>query len=263
MIFSSSTSPRQDLYGRRRRRRLCHRVGHRHAIASKLSEGLHSHDLSCRHDRSRSADPRHNLAILRRGLRGVPLFRGDASHIHHRLLDLGHSTRHTVIPLYLLCLTLSLAGLIVFWTQGHALPIVPAALFIGSISLARYLGMGTDLSNVRKQVAQASEWRGTVRRSHRLSEYLLSELPHCRDETEFWKLFDHAAERLGFVADGSTREATKVVSVQTQGNPALSLRYLDDLQSQQNWWGMADCLYPAFAAAMLQWFPQESAHTQF
>ncbi len=203
------------------------------------------------------------LAILRRGLRGVPLFRGDASHIHHRLLDLGHSTRHTVILLYLLCLTLSLAGLIVFWTQGHALPIVPAALFIGSISLARYLGMGTDLSNVRKQVAQASEWRGTVRRSHRLSEYLLSELPHCRDETEFWKLFDHAAERLGFVADGSTREATKVVSVQTQGNPALSLRYLDDLQSQQNWWGMADCLYPAFAAAMLQWFPQESAHTQF
>ena len=35
------------------------------------------------------------LAILRRGLRDVPLFRGDASQIHQRLLDLGHTTRHT------------------------------------------------------------------------------------------------------------------------------------------------------------------------
>ena len=193
------------------------------------------------------------LAILRRGLRGVPLFRGDARHIHHRLLDRGHSTRRTVFFLYLICLTLSLAGLAVFWTQGHALPIVAAALFIGSISLARYLGMGTDLSNVRKQVAQASEWRGSVRRSHRLGEYLLSELPHCRDALEFWQLFDHAAERLGFIPDGRNWEETSVVSVQTKGNPALCLRYPEGLQDKQNWWGMADCLYPAFAAASVRW----------
>ncbi len=63
------------------------------------------------------------------------------------------------------------------------------------ISLGRYLGIGKELSNVRKQVAQASEWRGTVRRSHRLGEYLQSELPHCRDAPEFWRLFDHSAER--------------------------------------------------------------------
>jgi UDP-GlcNAc:undecaprenyl-phosphate/decaprenyl-phosphate GlcNAc-1-phosphate transferase len=97
------------------------------------------------------------FAILRRGLRGVPLSKGDAGHIHHRLLDRGHSTRRTVFYLYLLCLTLSLAALAVFWTHGHALPIVAAALFIGSISLGRYLGIGKELSNVRKQVAQASE----------------------------------------------------------------------------------------------------------
>ena len=202
------------------------------------------------------------LAILRRSLRGVPLFRGDASHIHHRLLDLGHSTRRTVFFLYGLCLTLSLAGLVVFWTQGHALPIVAAALFIGSILLTRYLGMGTDLSNVRKQVAQASEWRSTVRRSHRLGEYLLSELPHCRDALEFWQLFDHAAERLGFIADARIPEATSVVSVQTKGNPALCLRYPEGLQGKHNRWGMADCLYPAFAAATQRWSHPEavSAH---
>jgi hypothetical protein len=98
-----------------------------------------------------------------------------------------------------------------------------------------------------------------VCRSHRLGEYLLSELPHCRDAPEFWQLFDHSAERLGFITDARIREETAVVSVQTKGNPALCLRYPDGLQGKENWWGMADCLYPAFAAATLLWSLTEGA----
>ena len=98
----------------------------------------------------------------------VATVRGYAGHIHHHLLDKGHSTRRTVLYLYLLCLTFSLAALAVLWTHGHALPIVAAALppYLSAVSLlGRYLGIGKELSNVRKQVAQGFEWRGTVRRS--------------------------------------------------------------------------------------------------
>ncbi|MDB2346824.1 hypothetical protein N9V84_02905 [Verrucomicrobiales bacterium] len=78
----------------------------------------------------------------------VATVRGDAVHIHHRLLDRDHSTRRAVFYLYLLCLTHSLAALAVFWTHGHALPLVAAALFIG-INLAWAL---------------SGNWQGVVQR---------------------------------------------------------------------------------------------------
>ncbi len=73
------------------------------------------------------------FAITRRGLRGMPLFRGDAEHIHHRLLDRGHSKRTVITMIYGISLTLSTAGLVVFWTQGLASPIVATLLFGGAL----------------------------------------------------------------------------------------------------------------------------------
>jgi UDP-GlcNAc:undecaprenyl-phosphate GlcNAc-1-phosphate transferase len=43
------------------------------------------------------------LAILRRFLRGQPIFEGDRGHIHHRLLDRGWTPRRVVIVLYGVC----------------------------------------------------------------------------------------------------------------------------------------------------------------
>src|SRR4051812_537343 len=43
------------------------------------------------------------LAIVRRFLRGQPIFEGDRGHIHHRLLDRGLTPRRVVIILYAVC----------------------------------------------------------------------------------------------------------------------------------------------------------------
>src|SRR5206468_9154000 len=37
-----------------------------------------------------------SLAIIRRGLKGLPIFRPDKKHIHHRLLEVGFSRTRTV-----------------------------------------------------------------------------------------------------------------------------------------------------------------------
>jgi len=37
------------------------------------------------------------LAILRRGLRGLPIFRPDRRHLHHHLLQTGMSRRRVVL----------------------------------------------------------------------------------------------------------------------------------------------------------------------
>ena len=52
-----------------------------------------------------------SLAILRRGLRGLPIFRPDRKHIHHRLAQLGLSPLRVVLILY----GLSLLFLLYVW----------------------------------------------------------------------------------------------------------------------------------------------------
>jgi UDP-GlcNAc:undecaprenyl-phosphate/decaprenyl-phosphate GlcNAc-1-phosphate transferase len=42
-----------------------------------------------------------SLSVLRRAMRGAPIFTGDRGHIHHRLLDRGLSPRRAVLVLYL------------------------------------------------------------------------------------------------------------------------------------------------------------------
>jgi UDP-GlcNAc:undecaprenyl-phosphate GlcNAc-1-phosphate transferase len=64
------------------------------------------------------------LAIARRGLKGLPIFRPDRRHIHHQLLGLGYSTRKTVLALYFVTLVLLLFGVVVFWSNGRWAPIL-------------------------------------------------------------------------------------------------------------------------------------------
>jgi UDP-GlcNAc:undecaprenyl-phosphate GlcNAc-1-phosphate transferase len=52
------------------------------------------------------------LTIARRFLRGGPLFTGDRGHIHHRLLDLGHSPRQVALLLYAVSGTFALLSLL-------------------------------------------------------------------------------------------------------------------------------------------------------
>jgi UDP-GlcNAc:undecaprenyl-phosphate GlcNAc-1-phosphate transferase len=70
------------------------------------------------------------LAILRRALRGLPVFRPDRKHLHHKLLGEGFSRRKTVLVLYgfsVICLLMAFG---VYWSKGRWAPI-----FLGLVSL--------------------------------------------------------------------------------------------------------------------------------
>jgi UDP-GlcNAc:undecaprenyl-phosphate GlcNAc-1-phosphate transferase len=72
------------------------------------------------------------LAIVRRGLRGLPIFRPDRKHIHHRLLEMGFSRRQAVLSLYALTLVFLLMGFLAFLSGGE---LVPALLGISLLIL--------------------------------------------------------------------------------------------------------------------------------
>ena len=95
------------------------------------------------------------LAVLRRLRAGKSPFEADRLHLHHRLLDMGHSPVQAVCIFYLWTAMISLACLLVFTTQDYFWPAVVAVLG-GVLSLVVTL---TPLVRVRDWLAQ----RGLLR----------------------------------------------------------------------------------------------------
>jgi UDP-GlcNAc:undecaprenyl-phosphate GlcNAc-1-phosphate transferase len=91
-----------------------------------------------------------SLAVARRLLAGKSPFSADRLHLHHRLLDMGHSPVQAVLIFYLGTAVLSVAVLLVFTLQSFVLPV--AVLVLGGVACGLVLFF--PASRVRAAVAQ-------------------------------------------------------------------------------------------------------------
>ncbi len=75
------------------------------------------------------------LAIRRRMRRKIGIAHADKEHIHHRLMDIGHSHRQAVLLMYLWSALISLCALAVAFVDGRVLvaAIVTVAVFIATV----------------------------------------------------------------------------------------------------------------------------------
>lgn len=106
-----------------------------------------------------------SLAIVRRGLQGLPLFRADRQHIHHRLLESGLSRRSLVLGVYAFTAFFLGLSFIAFWWRGQFLPLVLGSsvlavlLAAGRLNFSReWFGVGRVLGNslnVRAEIQYA------------------------------------------------------------------------------------------------------------
>ncbi|WP_336651861.1 MULTISPECIES: MraY family glycosyltransferase [unclassified Leucobacter] len=78
-----------------------------------------------------------SLAVVRRLRAGKSPFSADRQHLHHRLLDMGHSPLQAVFIFYLGTAVLSVAVLLVFTQQSWVLPVV--VLVVGGAACALLL----------------------------------------------------------------------------------------------------------------------------
>jgi UDP-GlcNAc:undecaprenyl-phosphate GlcNAc-1-phosphate transferase len=149
------------------------------------------------------------LAILRRGLRGLPIFRPDRRHIHHRLLGMGMSRRRTVLTLYSVTLVFLVLGFAAFWSRGK---LVPVLLGVGALLLmicAGKMHFSREWFSVGRVVGNSLAMRQEVQYALSLSHWLALEGGRGRSVEELWSDFTFAAQRLGFssvkltLADGS------------------------------------------------------------
>jgi UDP-GlcNAc:undecaprenyl-phosphate/decaprenyl-phosphate GlcNAc-1-phosphate transferase len=140
-----------------------------------------------------------SLAILRRGLKGLPLFRPDRKHIHHRLVEFGLSRQRTVLVLYsisCLCLFLAFAA---FWLQGQMkLPLLLGTLFLILIIAGRSLGFIKNWFGLLSRLLRSLELRQETRYALTLSKWLEMEAERRDSVYELWQDYQFVVKKLGF-----------------------------------------------------------------
>jgi hypothetical protein len=76
------------------------------------------------------------LAIVRRMRKGIGIAHADKEHIHHRLMDIGHSHRQAVLLMYLWSALIAGAALVVAYVNGRFLV---GAILISAVLVATVL----------------------------------------------------------------------------------------------------------------------------
>src|ERR1044071_189239 len=140
------------------------------------------------------------LAILRRGLRGLPVFRPDRKHIHHRLLDMGFSRRRAVLSLYAVTLVFLAMGFTAFVSRGH---LIPALLGISALVLMLCAGRFSFSRRwfaVSRVVGDSLKIRREVKYAVCLTRWLALEGARCQSIEGLWSDLVFLAQRLGFTS---------------------------------------------------------------
>lgn len=137
------------------------------------------------------------LAILRRSLRGLPIFRPDRKHIHHKLVEFGFSRRGAVLALYGISLVFLLLAFVVFWSRGQLAPILFGAMFLIFFVSARLFGFLKDWNAVGKELGVSLGLRKETRYALALCEWLEMEAERCETLQELWTTYLFVTRKLG------------------------------------------------------------------
>jgi UDP-GlcNAc:undecaprenyl-phosphate GlcNAc-1-phosphate transferase len=192
------------------------------------------------------------FAILRRGVRGFPLFHADDEHFHHKLERLGFSKRRIVLGVYSVCVVLSLIGLSIFWSQGRTLPIGIGALFILAVFVLRYFHLVKSWDDVQYRLNRLVNRRGEVRYVLLQVQLLEIEVERCQSADEFWTIFDRTLRRIGFVEVGEV-ENPVVVEVKYNGSTSWTLHAPQHGGHPWEWQRIAECFRPVYLKAQEKW----------
>jgi UDP-GlcNAc:undecaprenyl-phosphate GlcNAc-1-phosphate transferase len=194
------------------------------------------------------------FALVRRGVRGFPLFHADDEHIHHRLADLGFSKRRVVVGVYGICVVLSLIALSIIWSQGRTIPIAIGAVFLLAIFALRYLQYVRSFANVGDQMQRLFARRRTVRYALLQAQILELEVDRCKEPAEFWPIFNQSLRRVGFLEEGDwTEEEAIRINVKYNGSVPWTLHAPRGVGTTSEWQRIADCFRPIYVKALAKW----------
>ena len=139
-----------------------------------------------------------SLAILRRGLKGLPVFRPDRQHIHHRLIEMGLSRRRAVLWMYGFTVFFLVLGFVVYSAEGRWLPVFVGVAVVAVLLAAGRLDFAREWFAVGRVLGNSLNMREEVNYAMAMSRWLSLEGQRVRSVEEFWRAYVFVGERLGF-----------------------------------------------------------------
>ena len=139
-----------------------------------------------------------SLAILRRGLQGLPVFRPDRRHIHHRLMETGVPQRKIVIGIYAFTALFLAMGFAVFWSKGMWIPNLLGLALLVVLLLAGRLNFSREWFAVGRVLGNSLEMRQEVQYALSLTHWLALAGGRTASLEALWEDLAFAAKKLGF-----------------------------------------------------------------
>lgn len=136
------------------------------------------------------------FAIIRRGLKGMPLFRPDRGHIHHRLMSSGFSRQRSVLVLYLISLLALIAGLLAYTADGRYLPVFLGLIFLFVLIVLRRQRMSPQ--KVGRIVNESWQARQDTRNALKLRDWFVLEAGRADTGEHLWSDFQFVLRKIGF-----------------------------------------------------------------
>jgi UDP-GlcNAc:undecaprenyl-phosphate GlcNAc-1-phosphate transferase len=139
-----------------------------------------------------------SLAILRRGFSGLPIFRPDRKHIHHRLIQSGFSRRRAVLILYGISLMCVAAAFGIFWLQGKLVPILFGVACLVVLCAAPIVSFAQNFWQVRRVLGTSLQLRRESRYALAMMAWLEIEAERCDTLQELWTSYLFFTRKMGF-----------------------------------------------------------------
>jgi UDP-GlcNAc:undecaprenyl-phosphate GlcNAc-1-phosphate transferase len=140
-----------------------------------------------------------SFSIVRRGMKGLPIFRPDRRHIHHRLLQAGFSQRRAVLTLYGVSLVFLALSFVAFWSGGRLTPILVGCVFVVMLVAVPSLGLIKNWLTVGTSLGNSLEMRKEIQYALLFRNLMEMEAERAESLPALWKDFTFAAAKLGFV----------------------------------------------------------------
>jgi UDP-GlcNAc:undecaprenyl-phosphate GlcNAc-1-phosphate transferase len=139
-----------------------------------------------------------SLAILRRGLRGLPLFRADRRHIHHRLLESGLSRRNVVLGVYAFTAFFLGLGFLAFWGRGQYLPLILGGAVLAVLLTAGRLNFSREWFAVGRVLGNSLNTRAKIQYAVAQTRWLAMEGTRCQTIGNLCEDTGFIARKLGY-----------------------------------------------------------------
>lgn len=139
-----------------------------------------------------------SFAIIRRGLAGLPIFRPDRHHIHHRLLRSGLSTRRTVIILYSITLVALIFALLNFAAQGRVVALLAGFSFVIILFVFRGQRVLFGESGTVTELREGLGFRWDARNALHLKNWLVVEAERADSGLNLWQDYKFVLKKMGF-----------------------------------------------------------------